>query len=234
MSFFRDNKTKIINNLLISNKLYYVASYLDTKEETLDDGSIRFTIYIKAYALNTFGKESTATASLSGTSNTTNGIGNFYVSLLNDAVNLIYQVLSDIPGFENCNSNTVISIINPINVIGLVSTDLMKFQFDILNLKVARQGDQIINAFIKYQYINYFDGFDYRPLRDFVLNVLESTIDIDTFWENLAVYIAHKSIQLFPQIAGIKIELIVLSNPDGEISEPGDHGPVYTYGNYLE
>ena len=45
---------------------------------------------------------------------------------------------------------------------------------------------------------------------------------------------AHKAIKLFPQICGIKFELIVLSNPDGKISEPGNHGPIYTYGYYLE
>lgn len=234
MSFFCDNKCKIINNLSISNKLYYVANYLDTQETTEPDGTIQFTINTKAYAMNISGKETSASASLSGSTNTTNGIGIFYVSLLLDAVNLIYQVLSSIPGFENCNSKTSIYIDNPLNVINLVSIDTMKFQFDILNLKVPRQEGQTLDVFIKYQYLKDFDGFDYKNLRSFVINVLESTVDKNTYWEHLCLYMAHKAIKLFPQICGIKIEIIVFSNPDGIISEPGNHGPIYTFGYYLE
>ena len=93
MSFFGDNKSKIINNLLISNKLYYVANYLDSEETTEPDGTIKITINIKSYAMNNSGKETNASASLSGSTNTTNGVGNFYVRLLDDAVKLIYQLL---------------------------------------------------------------------------------------------------------------------------------------------
>jgi hypothetical protein len=234
MSFFGDNKSKIINNLLISNKLYYVANYLDSEETTEPDGTIKITINIKSYAMNNSGKETNASASLSGSTNTTNGVGNFYVRLLDDAVKLIYQLLSTIPGFDNCNSNTVTSITNPLNVIGLVSNDTMKFQFYINNLKVPRQGGQTVNAYISYQYENYFDGFAYEELRNFVIEVLTSTIDINTYWENLAVYIAHKAVKMFKPIVGIKINLIVLDNPNGAYPEYGDHGPIYTYGYYLE
>jgi hypothetical protein len=234
MSFFTDNKSKIINNLMISNKLYYVANYLDSQETNEPDGTIKITIKTKAYAMNNSGKETSASASLSGSTNTTNGIGFFYVSLLGDAVNLIYKTLSTKPGFENCNSKTSIYIDNPLNVISLVSIDTMKFQFDILNLKVPRQEGQTVNALIKYQYVKDFDVFDYKNLRSFVIDVLESTVDKNTYWENLCLYIAHKAIKLFPQICGIKIELIILSNPNGQMSEPGNHGPTYTYGYYLE
>jgi hypothetical protein len=235
MSFFCDNKCKILNNLSITNKLYYVAIYLDSDESiNVDNNNIKITIYVKANVMNTSGKETSASASLSGTSNTLNGIGNFYITLLGQAVNLIYQTISNIPGFENCNSNNVISITNPVNVIGLVPTDVMKFQFYITNLKVARQGGQTVNAYISYQYDNYFDGFDYEDLRNFVIEVLTSKIDIDTYWENLTVYIAHKAVKMFKPIVGIKINLIVLDNPDGPYPEYGDHGPIFTYGYYLE
>ena len=106
----------------------------------------------------------------------------------------------------------------------------MKFKFDIINLKVPRQGGQTIDAFIEYQYINYFDNFNYKYLRDYVIQVLTDPIDIDTYWENLAIYIAQNAIQKFKKIIGIKINLVVLNNPDGDISEPGDHGPTFTYG----
>lgn len=233
MSFFC-NSCSIINNLKITNKLYYVAMYLESSEKiNTNDNSIIFTINANANAISISNNTSSTSASLTATTNTTNGIGNFYVSLLENITNLIYQQFSSLPGFENCNSDTSLTSYYPLNTINLVSTEIMKFKFDIINLKVSRQGGQTIDAFIEYQYINYFENFNYQNLRDYIIQVLTNPIDIDTYWENLAIYIAQNALQKFKKIIGIKINLVVLSNPDGDISEPGDHGPTYTYGIFI-
>ena len=205
--------------------------YLESSEETnVVDNTIKFTINIKANAINKSNNTASASASLTDTINTTNGIGNFYVSLLADAVDLIYKKLSSINDFENCNADTSVTSFNPLNTLNLVSTEIMKFKFDILNLKVPRQGGQTIDAFIEYQYINYFENFNYEYLRNYVIKVLTDPIDVETYWENLAIYIAQNAIQKFNKIIGIKVNLVVLSNPNGPTPEPGEHGPTYTYG----
>jgi hypothetical protein len=200
---------------------------LESIKETKIDDTISFSIYLKAEAINRSSVTGSVSANINGTSNTTNGIGNYYVSLLEQGVQLIYSELSTINGFEDCNSDNVINSFNPLNNINLNSTEIMKFKFDILNLHVERQGGQTINVFVEYQYVNYFTNFRYNILRDYIIGVLKSDIDIDTYWENLEIYIAHNALDKFKKIAGIRINLVVLSNP---IDEAGDHGPTFTYG----
>jgi hypothetical protein len=234
MSFFGNNQNAIINNLFILNKQYYVVVYLETT--TLIDSLtnvIFIDIKLKGNCINLDSKTSSASASINGTANTFVSISNFYVSLLNDGVNLLYSAFSLIEGFSNCNNITSFTTYNAINNINQISTNIMKFKFDILNLKIERQGGQTIDAFIEYQYINYYTSFNYINLRDYVIQVLENDTDINSYWEYICIFIAHNALQKFKDIIGIKINLVVLSNPYGEISEPGDHGPTYTYGLFI-
>ena len=230
MSYFCDNVCKISNNLEITGKLYFVSIYINTKEEESVDKTITIQIYLNAVAINREGTTAQASASISGTSNTTTGISEFYIQLLNEGVNLIYSDLSMLNGFKRCNINTVTTSFNPLNNNSLESTDIMKFKFDILNLKVDRQEGQTIDVFVEYRYINYYTNFNYKPLRNYIIKVLTSSVDSDSFWENLCIYIAHNALVKFKDILGIKLNFVVKNNPDGANPEPGDHGPTYTYG----
>ena len=231
MSYFCDNVCKISNNLEITGKLYFVSIYIYTKEEESADKTITIHIYLNAVAINREGNTSKASANISGTSNTTTDISNFYIKLLNEGVNLIYADLSILKGFNGCNSNTAITSFNPLNNISLESTDVMKFKFDILNLKTDRQEGQTINAFVEYRYINYYSKFNYEYLRNYIIKVLtNSSVDSNAYWEDLCIYIAHNALVKFKDILGITINLVVKNNPDGVNPEYGDHGPIYTYG----
>jgi len=233
MSFFGNNKVSIINNLSILNKLYYVSIYVKSITHTdLPNKDILIEIKLYGYCINSNSKTSSASCSISGTSNTTNGISNFYVSLLNQGVNLLYSDFSEIEGFSNCNSSTSITSYDDYNNISLVTRNVMKFKFEILNLATNRQGGQTINAYIEYQYVNYYSNFDYENLRNYVIKVLTSTVDENTFWEYLSIYIAHNALQKFKDIIGISVNLVVLNNPDGQTPEYGNHGPTYVYGIY--
>jgi len=230
-SFFCNNTCDIINNLDIANKLYFVAIYLVSIETNkLKNNTYSIKILLKGVGLNTSSATATTTAGITGTTNTTNGIANFYVSVLNQGVNLIYSNLSQIEDFQNCDSSNTLSIYNPINNINLISTDIMKFYFEILNIKTKRQGGQTVNAYVEYQYVNFYTNFNYESLRTYVKKVIESTVDVDTFWENLVIYIAHNALVKYNEILGIKVRLVVLDNPIGPIIEPGNHGPTYVYG----
>ena len=230
MSYFCDNICPIINNLVIADKLYFVSLYIKTIEEVLDDKTILIKIYLKAIALNKSEHNVVSTANVSGTTNTVVGIDTFYINLLNSGIDLIYKNLASINGFEGCNSNNSITNYNPYNNINLVTSNLMKFKFDILNQKVDRQGGQTVDAYIEYQYNCYYKGPNYENIRNYIIKVLTSTINPDTYWENLCIYIAHNVLSVYKDLSGIKINLVVKNNPDGTIPEPGDHGPTYVFG----
>jgi len=230
MSYFCDNICPIINNLKIEGKLYYVSLYIDTIEEVLVDKTILIKIFLKAIALNQSEQNVITTANVSGTANTVVGIDTFYINLLNSGIDLIFKDLSSIKGFEGSNLNNSIVNYNPYNNINLVTSNLMKFKFDILNQKVDRQGGQTIDAYIEYQYNCYYKGPNYENIRNYIIKVLNSTINPDTYWENLCIYIAHNVLSVYKDLSGIKINLIVKNNPDGTIPEPGEHGPTYVYG----
>ena len=108
----------------------------------------------------------------------------------------------------------------------------MYFTFDIIDLVVNRQGQQTLNVFVSYQYDFFYKNFSYEDLREYVISILESTIDDFTKWEYLAIFIAQTAYMKYEAILGIKIQIIVKSNPDGYYPEPGDHGPTYIYGKF--
>lgn len=149
---------------------------------------------------------------------------------MNQGVNLIYSNLATINEFNNCDNSNTLSIFNPVNNINLISTDIMKFYFEILRIKTKRQGGQTINAFVEYQYVNFYTNFNYQLFSEYVKEVIESTIDPNAYWENIVIYLAHYALDKYKEILGIKIQLVVLDNPIGPIIEKGDHGPVYVYG----
>jgi len=229
-SFFCNNTCSIINNLNITKKKYFVTIYIESIEKNMENNVYFIKIYLKAIAINTLKNTASTSASISGTTNTTNDIANFYVSVLNQCVNLLYSNLSTINEFNNCNSSNTISIFNPINSINLISTDIMKFDFEILNIKTKRQGGQTVNAYVEYQYVNFYTNFNYESLSAYVKMVIESTVDAYTYWEHLVIYIAHYALIEYKEILGIKIKLVVLDNPIGPVIEPGNHGPTYVYG----
>ena len=230
MSYFLDNTSSIINNLELLNKKYFISIYIETIEREISKNTHEITINYKGIGLNLNEETASTTTTITGTTNTLTGIGLFYTNLLDAGIELLYEQFSYIEGFRNCKSDNVLKIFNPLNNISLVSTNNMKFKFDILNINSDRQGGQTIDAIIEYQYVEYWDGINYINLRDYIIKVLTSNIDLETYWENLCIYIAHTSLQLFPKISGIKIDLTVKSNPDGVDPEPGDHGPTYIYG----
>lgn len=229
--FFCEDTCSIINNLNITNKKYFVAIYLVSIEKNkLKKNKYSIKIYLKGVGINTSSKTASTSASISGTTNTTNDIAKFYVSVLNEGVNLIYSNLSTINEFNNCNNSNTISIFNPVNNIDLISTDIMKFDFEILNIKTKRQGGQTVNAYVEYQYVNFYTNFNYDSLRAYIKKVIESTVDPYAYWENLVIYLAHYALNKYKEILGIKIKLVVLDNPIGPFIELGNHGPTYVYG----
>lgn len=231
MSFFDGNENAIVNNLQILNKLYYVVIFIESINQTdLPNNKILIEIFLKGNGINRNSETSSASANITGTSNTTNGISNFYVSLLNEGVNLLYSNFSSIEGFSNCDNTTSFTNYGILNNINQSSTSTMNFKFDILDLKVHRQEGQTVNAFIEYQYVNFYTNFNYKPLRQYIIGVLESDLDIDAYWEYIEIYIAHTALQKFKDIIGIKIQFVVNDNPTGPNPEPGNHGPIYTYG----
>ena len=231
MAFFGNNENAILNNLYILNKLYYVVIFIESINQTnLPNNEISIEIFLKGNAINRNSETSTASANISGTSNTTNGISNFYVLLLNKCIDLLYSNFSSIKGFANCDNTTSFTNYNILNNINQSSTSTMNFKFDILDLKINRQEEQTVNAFIEYQYINYYTNFNYKPLRQYIIDVLESDLDINAYWEYIEIYIAHNALQKFKDIIGIKIQFVVNDNPTGTNPEPGNHGPIYTYG----
>ena len=231
MSFFGNNENAIVNNLHILNKLYYVVIFIESINQTnLPNNEIFFEIFLKGNVINRNSETSSASANISGTSNTTTGISNFYVSLLNEGVDLLYSNFSSIEGFANCNHTTSFTNYDILNNINQFSINTMNFKFDILDLKVNRQEGQTVNIFLEYQYINYYTNTDYIPIRQYIIDIFESDVDNNTKWEYICIYIAHNILQNYNEILGIKIQVIVKDNPNGEISEPGNHGPIYTYG----
>lgn len=233
MSFFGNNENAIVNNLLILNKLYYIVIFIESINQTdLPNNEILIEIFLKGNVINRNSETSSASANITGTSNTTNGISNFYVSFLNEGVNLLYSNFSSIEGFSNCDNTTSFTNYSILNNINQLSTSTMNFKFDILDLKVNRNYGQTLNIFVEYQYINYYTNFSYIPLRQYIIDVFESDIDNNSYWEYICIYIAHTALQKFKEISGIKLYVIIKDNPNPnvEIYEPGNHGPIYTYG----
>ena len=231
MSFFGNNENAIVNNLLILNKLYYVVIFIESINQTdLSNNKILFEIFLKGNVINRNSETSSASANISGTSNTTNDISNFYVSLLNEGVDLLYSNFSSIEGFANCDHITSFTNYDILNNINQLSINTTNFKFDILDLKVDRQEGQTLNIFVEYQYVNYYTNTDYTRIRQYIIDIFENNVDIDSYWEYICIYIAHTILQNYNEIIGIKIQVVVKDNPNGKSSEPGNHGPIYSYG----
>jgi len=236
MDYFCDNSCKIINNLMIQDKQYFIVIYIKDIKYSKDEKKSVYTIFISLDGVGINLNNNTATCSVTytGSTNNTDGIANTYVDFFNEAVKLLLSTFSKNPYFKNCSLTTTTREFNAINKIGLVTTDIMYFSFDILNLKVNRQESQIIDVFVSYLYIDFYNIFDYKQLRQEILDILLNVIDANTKWEYLALFIAQTSYHKYNKfISGIKIQIVVKDNPNGNISEPGNHGATYNYGKFI-
>jgi hypothetical protein len=220
---------------MIQKKQYFIVIYVKDivygKNE--DNNTYFIKIALDGIGLNRDNQTATANVTYTGTTNTTNGIASQYVTFFNNAVELLLYDFSYIVGFNNCSLNVSTIEFNSLNRTSLESKNVMNFSFDILDLVVNRQGQQTLNVFVNYQYNIFYENFDYEPLREYIISILESTIDDLTKWEYLVIFIAQTAYMKYKAISGIKIQIVVESNPNGYYPEPGDHGPTYVYGEFV-
>jgi hypothetical protein len=229
--FFSTNQNQIVNNLSITNKQYFIIIYIENVVyQKVNNTQYYFEITLQGEGINRNFKTASTSASLTGTTNTTNGISNTYVGFLTQVINLLYHNFSLLPGFQGCSAETSLTSFNAINNVGLTDTNVLKFSFDILNLAVQRQRGQTLDVFVTYRYKNTYQLFDYKVLRQYIIDVLTSTVDENSYWEYLSAFLAQTAYHQYPELEGITIQILAKSNPSGDIPEPGDHGPIYTYG----
>lgn len=111
------------------------------------------------------------------------------------------------------------------------------FQFQINDYHTTRQAGQTIDVYIRYgmkDSVNYSQYPDYRELRKVVLGYLEPSNDLpaNTFWEIIAEKMGNDLLVHYP-LSGISVQILVHPNEEGNISEPGFHGPIYTAGDVI-
>lgn len=111
------------------------------------------------------------------------------------------------------------------------------FQFQINEYHTKRQAGQTLDIYVRYAMkddIDYADYPDYRALRTIALKYLEPSEDLptNTFWEVIAAKIGNDLLSKYP-FSGISVQLLVHSNENGSIPEPGNHGPIYTIGDVI-
>ena len=111
------------------------------------------------------------------------------------------------------------------------------FQFQISNYHTQRQGGQTLDLYVRYAIkdgTDYSKYPDYRQLRNMTLPYLEPSkeLPVNTFWEKIVSKMA-KQLKSHYSLAGISVQLLVYPNKNGNISEPGFHGPIYTIGDVI-
>lgn len=111
------------------------------------------------------------------------------------------------------------------------------FQFQITNYHTQRQSGQTIDVYVRYAMkdtVDYSKYPDYRDLRNIAMQYLEPTqqLPTNTFWEVIAAKLGDELMSRYP-MAGVSVQLLTYPNPNGSISEPGFHGPIYTVGEVI-
>ena len=115
-----------------------------------------------------------------------------------------------------------------------MSNEKNYFQFVIPKYLTKRQGGQTVSIYARYAYnkdLPTSKYVDYRILREDLLSYMEPSAEFpaQVYWEILATEMGRKLMKDYP-FAGVSIQLEVLDNPDPNVYEPGDHGPVFTTG----
>ena len=105
------------------------------------------------------------------------------------------------------------------------------FSFNINNYVTDRQNGQILNINIFYKYAT-TDYFDYIPLREDTLKIIDNHKNLDLYWDILAKNIGDMLYNKY-LIKSIKVTLGVDSNEKKTSYEPGKHEATYILGDIM-